>query len=1090
MLAPMLFAVFLAQSPEGAISGLVADPQGAILPQASVVATHMGTGARTTATTSDTGFYSLRQLPIGEYEVVFEHTGFRRLVRQGVRLTTGQALELNATLELGQVTESVSVKGTPPLLETRTSDIAQLVESKNVEDMPLGDRRTMNLIRMTGAAVFVNYDAGAKPNFSLAGGRTQSQMFWIDGGSGQNMRLGVGQIDIDPPVETTQEVKVLANNYSAEYGGSAGGVIIATTKSGSNQYHGSLFEYLRNEKLDAANFFAPLVNGEKQRAPLRYNVFGGTVGGRIIRDRTFFFVSYEGARRREGNTRTLTVPTREQRAGDFSLTTNAARSVIPIYDPLSNRTEGGRVVRDLFAGNRVPAARIDPVGAAFLPFYPNANRPPDNATGANNFRANFVTLLDRDNWLAKVDHSFSDRDKVNIRFLRNDDNRDITTVFPERAADTMNIAPSFQQFWYGGWTRVLSSNAVNDFRVNIGSRFADSRSLGLDGNWPSQLGLRGVPDGAFPAIAVAGMTGLGSGTHRRLSTPIRQWQFVDNFSLVRGRHSLKFGGEARWSFIRDVLQTSIAGNFSFNPLSTGLPGNAATGFGLASLMLGTPLNFTLRATDVLDRSSYYFAGFAQDDWSVTRHLTLNFGVRWETDTPIVDANDRMNGFDALAINPVSRTPGVVKFAGRNGFPRKPFGGDWNNFAPRFGFAWKPGGSERIVIRGGYGIFMAHPYDAGVPNSASLGFETSAQLQSPDNGITHPFLLRTGVPVNLVKPTLDDSFGAVPVGQAANTAVTFYEQGRRTGYAHQFNLGIQRQVAGFLVEVSALGNLGRKLPNAAMPINQIRPERLSATATQRDRPFPQFANVSIVAPTNSISNYYAGTARVERRFSQGFNLLATYTWSKFLNNSHEGGASLGAEGGPYSNFYNRRADYGPSENDIRHRLTWSSVYELPFGQGRRWLAHSRWRWLAGHWGIGSLVNMQTGAPFTVTTQVNSTNAFSAGALRANVSRNPNLGEPSPGRWFDTTAFSQPAPLTFGNQGVNLVRADGLVNFDFSLLRNFMIRERHKIQFRGEVFNAFNQANFSVPGRVLGAPGFGVVNDAAPMRRLQLGIRYVF
>ena len=315
VLAAALPAAF-AQSPTATITGIVRDPQGANIPGVEVTATTVATKQKVVYTTNDDGLFSLRQLPIGEYVIEAEKAGFRRFIRRGLVLTTGQNLQLDIQMEVGAVSESITVSGSATLLETRTSDVSQLVEAKAVEDLPLGDRRSLNLIQMTGAAVFIGYDSGQKPNFSLAGSRQQSQMFWIDGGTGQNMRLGVGQVDLDPPVETVAEVKIMANGYSAEYGGSNGGVIVATTKSGTNQLHGSLFEYLRNEKLDAANFFAPIVDGRKDKAPLRYNVFGGTVGGPVWlpklyngKDRTFFFFAYEGSRRRDGAIRTLTVPT-------------------------------------------------------------------------------------------------------------------------------------------------------------------------------------------------------------------------------------------------------------------------------------------------------------------------------------------------------------------------------------------------------------------------------------------------------------------------------------------------------------------------------------------------------------------------------------------------------------------------------------------------------------------------------------------------------------------------------------------------------------------------------------------------------------
>ncbi|MGH9667137.1 MAG: carboxypeptidase regulatory-like domain-containing protein, partial [Bryobacteraceae bacterium] len=329
-------AISHAQSNLASISGVVSDPQGAVIPQAKVTAMNSATGVRTTVTTNGAGFYDLQNLSIGSYSVTVEHTGFRGYVRQQITLTTGQSLGLDVPLELGAVGQTISVIGEPPPLETRTSDVSQLVESKSIEALPLGNRRTLNVVELSGAAVFVNYPntpANVNPNFSLAGGRVQSQMAWIDGGNAQNMRMGVGQINLDPPVESVQEVKVLTNNYSAEYGASAGGVIVETTKSGTNQFHGSAYEFLRNNVLDAPGFFAPVRDGSKVSPELRYNVFGVTTGGPIIKDKTFFFFTYEGQRLRTGGTDTLTVPTAPQRAGDFSQTFNAAGKLIPIYDP-------------------------------------------------------------------------------------------------------------------------------------------------------------------------------------------------------------------------------------------------------------------------------------------------------------------------------------------------------------------------------------------------------------------------------------------------------------------------------------------------------------------------------------------------------------------------------------------------------------------------------------------------------------------------------------------------------------------------------------------------------------------------------------
>jgi hypothetical protein len=413
-------------------------------------------------------------------------------------------------------------------------------------------------------------------------------------------------------------------------------------------------------------------------------------------------------------------------------------------------------------------------------------------------------------------------------------------------------------------------------------------------------------------------------------------------------------------------------------------------------------------------------------------------------------------------------------------------------APRIGFAWRPFGLTGTVVRGGGGMFYAHPFDRGAPSSASLGFEQSATLATPDNGLTAPFYLRDGVPALNTAIVRDAGFGAVPVGRPTTTAVTFFERDRESGYAQQFNLGLQQELPGRMVlELAYIGNASRKLAGPNLSINQIAPDRLGPGVTQRDRPFPQFANVSIVAPTIGRSDYHAGTARVEKRFSQGFNFLATYTYAKFLNDTDEGGANVG-DVGVYSDFYNRAADYGPSANDIRHRLTVSSVYELPVGPGRRFLPDHWLGQIVGGWSVGLLATLQSGPPFSVLTQTNTTNAFSAGALRADVAGDPDLpaDQRTLNRWFNTDAFTQPATFAFGNSGRGILRGDGVVNADMSLAKNVPLGAARSLQVRIELFNAFNHPNFGLPGHTLGAPDFGIVSSASGGRTIQLGLRAVF
>ncbi len=1088
--------VVQAQTNTAVIRGVVTDPAKANIAGAAVSATNLATGVAYSAVSNDTGLYLIPDVPSGTYTIKVELQGFRSYVHESLTINTGATVGLDIAMQLGNLNEQVVVTGEAPLVQSETSGGAQLVDSKSVADIPLGDRRTMNVIQMVGTAVFAGYDSGQKPNFVLAGGRAQSQVFWIDGSSDQNMRIGTGQIETDPPVEMVQEIQVLTNNYSAEFGGSNGGVIIETTKSGNNEFHGSALEYLRNDAMDAPGFFAPVANGAKTKPELRYNLFGGTFAGPIRKNKTFFFGDYEGGRRRTGYTSTMTVPTNLQRSGDFSQTTTAAGAVIPIYDPATTSQSGASFVRTQFPGNVIPSSRLDPVAVKILGYYPIANLTPSNLSGANNYRANGVNTLTHDFYFIKVDNTFGNNDRVTGRFMYNRDNAGLVSAFPTYAPDPATFNQAHQESGVGNWVHTLNPKTVNDLRATIARRVAHALSAGVGGNYASKIGLQGDSGDAFPYIQTAGFVTLGTQNQERQQYPIDRQEFVDNLTTVRGRHSLKAGFDMMRSRNHELNYQIGSGAFTFATQPSGQPGNASTGNGLASLLLGFPSSYSALSIQELDRHSYYLAAFLQDDWSVSRSLTLNLGVRWETDTPMVDVRNRMNGFDPTAINPVSNTPGVVRFMGVDGFRSTPYDSNWLKFAPRVGFAWKMFGNDRTVLRGGGGIFFGHPFDSGVPNAAVLGFSQQVSLTSPDNGITAPFYLRNGIPGGTTAAAaLTPAFGAVAVGQTPNTAVTYFDPHRGAPYSEQFNLGLQRQIGNSLViEVSGVGNFARKLASTSLPINQISPQILNSThATQAFRPFPQFSNVTIVSPTLGVSSYVGGLVRIQKRYSHGLTVNANYTWAHFMENTNDTGTPVGYDvTGPWSNYYNRRADWGPSANDIRNRLSFSAVYELPFGPKHPYLATNPLGRVLGGWTIGNVTTVQSQPPMAVTTATNNCNCFSAGPQRPDALHNPNLpaSQRSVTRWFDTTAFAQPAIYTFGSSGRNIVRAPGLFNMDFSLIRFFSLSERFKLEVRAESVNALNHTNFSAPGAVFGTAAFGVISSSGPARTNQVGARLAF
>ena len=1070
-----------AQSSTGTLTGIVSDPTQARLADVVLKLVNEETGVSLLAKTTASGEYTFPLLASGAYRLSAELSGFQRSARTGIIMELGRTVRLDITLQLGQVTESVEVSGSTPLLESETATVGQFIENKTIADMPLNGRRVGDLLGLMGNGVYIRGDV-IRPRVSIGGGRGDQQQWLLDGVNSSNIALEVPQALFNPPVEAVQEIRIQQSAYSAEFGNSSSGIVAMTTRSGTNKYSGLLYENLRNDKLDARNFFAA------SKPPLRWNVFGGALGGPVIRNRTFFFSHVEFQRQRVGVVRNLTVPTELQRSGNFSQTTNAAGVLTPIFDPATyNATTRARTP---FAGNIIPSSRFDPVGAKIASYFPLATNAPTNLAGAQNFNRNAVSALNITTWTSKVDHIFSDRDRLSVRYVMHDFPTFITPAYDEPASDpnasnTVRRAHSMLI----NETHTFSPTMLNDFRFNWQPRSFHPTTISIDQGWPTKLGLKGVSDRAFPRINTAGYAALGSTTQERVQVPIHDTHIVDTLSMFRGKHAIKLGGEIRLARNVDDLNSFMSGQFTFaiqptsNPVNPGNTGNA-----YASLFLGFPNSANVLDSDLLDRRAKYFALFAQDDWKISQNLTLNIGLRWEAHTPKFDANDRMNGFDPAPINPVSQTPGVITFAGLNGAGRQLYNGDWNNVAPRIGIAWKPKGRHGTVIRTGAGLFYGVPLPGSNNNSA--GFAAQADYSTPDNGITAPFFMKDGFPGGLTSPVLGPAYGAVRVGQAAALALDYVETERRLGYTMQWNLSVQQDIGrNSLVEISYLGTVGHKLNGANVNINQVRPELMGAGNAQSRRPFPQFGNVTSTAPMWGNSSYHGVNFKFEKRFSQGLNLLANYTFSKFIDDvpaAQEIGATPGQQ-----NYYDRHSEKALSGNDVRNRFAFSSVYELPWGKSRKYLNKGPAALALGGWNIGAILTLQQGSPYGLTTQVNTLNAFSGGQ-RVNVVRNPELpnSQRTVERYFDTTAVVAPPQFTFGNANRALLTGPGLSNLNLSLLKNFKFGETWNLQFRLESFNAFNHPNFEEPNAGLGSPTFGVLSTALDARSMQLGLKLTF
>lgn len=1055
------------------LSGLITDDTGAVIVGARVIARNVLTGVTNETASGESGNYQFPILNPGEYEVSVEMTGFKKVVQGGITLETGLTRTVDFRLTVGALTETVEVKATAPLLESETSSVGQLIERTSVLNMPLESRRTAGLVRLMGAVTFTQETGGEQvPMFSMAGGRSQNQMWQLDGAVVQNMSLGVAQLQLNPPAESLQEFKAEMNNFSAEFGRAGGGLILMTTRSGTNEFHGAAYEFLRNQALDTRTFFAP------RKAPLRYNIFGASLGGPVRKDRTFFFVNYEGARRRDGVTvSNLIVPHLPERSGDFS-----NRRDIAVLDPVTNEP---------FPGNIIPQSRIDPVARQLVSFYPAANLASDITRAPSaNYAVNLSDKLTQDYVTARVDHTIGNHDRVFGRYSVVRAPQDIASAFPEAAADTRaGIRENKIHAVLGSWIHNFSPTVLNEARYGYSIRMHINRAAGMGSGFNGKLGLPGVDPEGFPVVAVTGQTGFSNTPNQRIQKPILTHHLVDNVTLIRGKHTIKTGFEFRYSLNKDDISQTGGGTFTFN--------DRATRSGMATFLLGWTSSAGLNRPDLLEARTDYYGSYIQDDWKISQKLTLNLGLRWEMDTPRWERIDnRQSGFDGTVINPVAGVPGIVTFSGRDGRGKYAHNFDKNNFAPRIGFAWKP--FSRTVVRGGYGINYLGIYFGAVVNQLSQGFGTNFSFTSPDGGFTPAFLFRSGIPAAQREP-IGPGWGAVRLGAAPRSSPDFISQDHVNGYSQQYNFTIQRELGNqMLFEAAYLGNLGRKLGGPAANINMIPlvNGRGPAAQSQALRPFPHFNNVTRLTPNWGASTYHALNLKVERRYSNGFNLLANYTWSKFLDNIEAGNEFAGGEGNGYTHNELRGLDKSFSGNDVRHRVIASSVYELPVGKGKKLaVSNSVLDAVAGGWTLGVIAELRTGGPWGAIEQTNATNTFS-GNPRPNLTCDPNLDSNRSraqylAQWFNTTCFQAPVTGAFGNAARNLGFGPGQVNIDSSVNKKWNLTEKYRLLFRADIFNVPNRPNFAVPNAVRGRGDFGrITATRGTGRQVQLNLRFEF
>lgn len=1127
LLLALLPALAYSQTITGTITGIVKDSSGGVLPGVTVTMTHLQTARQQIAVSDDEGRYASPPLPLGNYRIEATLPGFQGAVAPDIPLTVDETARVDLTLTVGGVTESVEVNAEARLVDPSSSSVGKLVDNRRIAELPLNTRNVYSLIYLTPGVAGTIGNAYGDLRYSINGARPRSSDTLVDGVTATfpTVTGGVG-ISVFPSVDAIQEFKVLGSTYPAEFGRSLGSVVNVVYKSGTNRLHGSAYEFLRDSAFDSRTYF------QKQRGEelgdFSRHQFGGSVGGPLQLSRTFYMVSFEGLRERGFSEAVFSVPTELERQGDFSRSFAANGQLIQIYNPFTTRPNpsGSGFVRDPFPGNRIPRELWDPVAQRVLAYYPSPNQPGDPVTGRNNYVANGDANLDTNNTDVRLDRNFTDAARAFMRYSH----RYVRSAPLQQFPDELALAEG----------RVIEENRVHNFVAEynqtlgrsmvLTARLGFARTLFVYDNQglgfvPSSLGLPESIDAAvdrqmFPAFGASGYRSLGGNDHRY--NAFMSYPFLVSLTRTSSAHTFKVGLDARMIRV-NVWEARAAGSFTFSQAFTQGPdptrASATAGNSIASLLLGAGASGNLiQNWKNVASQNFYFAGYLQDDWRVNERLTLNLGVRYDFETPRTERYDRMNYFDPSARSPLAdRVPqfanlqGGLVFVGVDGNSRYQYDADANNLAPRLGAAFAF--DDKTVLRGGYAHVYGPSYQQANGTVGPFGFRTENPWVSSLDGITPFRLLRDPYPAGF-QPSPGAAEGLLT--GVGGTLQAPLRDSSSTPWNRQWNVTLQRELPWSTgLELAYVGTQGTALQTngeGGLNINQLDPQHMAlgsslnqlvdnpfygivnqgvliaprVSRAQLLRPYPQFTDIIPLTNTGATSIYHALQVSVNRRMRAGLQLAGSYVWSKVLE-----------EGESHQNSYDIRSSRSVASYDIPHRLVLSALYEVPFGRGRAF-GSGAGPWLEavlGGWQVNGIVTVQSGTPLTLSAS-NTAGLFNP-VTRANWNgEDPRLDTPREdrlGRWFDTSAFSQPAPFTFGNAGATtpILRTDGVRNLDLSVFKQFDLRGRARLQARIEAFNALNRVQFGTPNTSVTSNTFGVVTSQANTpRQLQFGVKMLW
>jgi Carboxypeptidase regulatory-like domain len=1082
-----------AQQTTASLRGTVVDVGGGVVASAAITATQTETGFTRSVTSDAQGNFAFVELPVGHYRLQAVAKGFQKFLREGITLQVNQTAYLNVRLTVGGTAQEVEVTADAPLIENTSTSLGKTVGQREVLDLPLNGRHFTQLGTLQPGVVPIT------PGLALAGGslrdgqayavngqRPESNNFLIDGAD--NFNNVDGGFVMEPPVDAIAEFRILTHSADAEFGHSAGSTTNIITRSGTNSYHGSLWEFFRNDAFDAKSFFAQSVE------PLKRNQFGSTLGGPVKKDKTFFFLYYEGVRERLGETTQATVPTLTERQGNFgALCQNGFDSNGICKDREANGNVTNQLVNE-FSGQPIPYNQlpfINSISQNLLAFYPLPN------VGASTFVSTQTKSTNNDQFGIRLDHYFSTIDVLNFRYIFSEGN-----ILDPLSTSGANV-PGFPvgedhraQNFVATETHTFSPSLVGVARLSfLRNKFLFDEHI--NHTTPASLGFQYAPSLGVsigpPFIQVAGFASVGDPISGPRNTYDSDLDFSGSLTWIRGRHTMKFGGGYQDERLNVLFGIATNGFFVFIPV----PINNS----LASFLFGQPY-FFLQGGGDLSRNirGHDLNLYAQDTYKIFSRLTLNYGLRYELPFPYTEQKNRQNLWIPGRQSVVFPTaPAGLLYPGDPGVPKGLIQTDRKAFAPRVGIAWDPTGSGKWLISSAYGIFY-DPYYTGEGGPLQTPVSAPPYLQTPQVGF----------------PNFPDPFnGKNPFNESFAQPMTLLtlDPNLSLPYAQDWNLNVERSLgSNWLLEISYVGTKGTKLPRfiegnpavfvpGATTQNNAEQRRLYSGCTLAQPSPCTYSSVGLIAG-NSNSTYHALQTSLRKRFVRDFSMLVSYTLSKTLddvssfNITGSASQSTAGENDLAQNPFDLSPEHGRSMFDARHRFVLSYEWNLPFFRHpNSWYGH-----ILSNWQLNGITTFMSGTPFTVYDSAGVSAQGGAPEIsgfpsdRPNLVGDPNAGPHTPNQWVSASAFQRLDPVTqagqFGNAGRNIVQGPGFQQWDFSAVKNFRFAESKNIQFRAELFNLFNRANFGLPVNDLNSPNFGQIQTSQPGRLVQFALKFLF